>query len=438
LYDHFFAEKEDPKKAGEDRKKVEKREIEIGERFPKREYLIETVSDGPLFQADNDKLLEIASFNLHKYSYSLLVPEDLKELKNTVSEHSGLLSAQVFSINDTDFLKITPHVSSPNISFGFRFLGKFVPLTFDEKTSRDRPKTFEEIVEEDNDQNKLLAALRLDVDDLGFIFSRGIEGARLGEILCLSRELQYFFSAHFDRLAEKHQLYLIYSGGDDAFAVGRWDNIIAFTAELQKQFEDFTKNNKDVHFSAGIFMGNPHYPVGRFYRDAGELQDKAKDASRGKNRVNIFNHIMTWDSFSSKIDLGNTFFDALDNKGKDAGKLNTAFVYRILNLVKSSFHERSFMDKNDNNRIQKRGSINFERFARNVGGLRYLFARNGMDAKRANELVGKLETALIGDFLKSFDFGDDDKVKTTRDYLVALNYALFKKRAKQPDNQSTS
>jgi CRISPR-associated protein Csm1 len=431
---HFFSPKMTPEEQKAYQKKIEDWEIAIGERFPKRKILIEAVTDGSVFQPDNEKLLEIVTFKLDENSYSLLVPEDLTVLKNAVSEDPGLVSAQVFSINNTEFLKIAANIPSSKISFGFRFLGKTVPLTIDDKTSRERPQTFEEIVEAKGDNLKILAALRLDVDDLGFIFSRGMDGARLGEIICLSREMQYFFSTHFDGLAEKHHLYLIYSGGDDAFAVGKWDDVIAFSSELQNHFKEFTKNNQDVHFSAGIFMGTPHYPVGRFYREAGNLQDAAKDATKDKNRVNIFNHIMTWDSFSSKIELGSIFFDALDNNGDDAGKLNIAFVYRILNLVKSSFHERTFIDKNDSYRIQKRGSINMERFARNVGGLRYLFARNGMDAKRANELVGKLETALIGDFLKSFDFGPDEQIKSTRDYLVALNYALYKKRAK-PNKQ---
>ncbi len=256
LDDHFFSEKEDLEKTKERRRAIEKREVEIGERFPKRQFLVEAVTKGPVFQADNDKVLEIASFDLHKYSYSLLVPEDT-ELIKTVSDHTGLVSAQVFSINNTDFLKIAPQIPSSKIGFGFRFLGKkTVPLIRDEKMQgRDRPQTFEEIVEGDNDQNKMLAALRLDVDDLGFIFSKGMADAKLGEIACLSREMQYFFSVHFDGLAEKHQLYVIYSGGDDAFVVGKWDNIIGFTAELQTDFESFYQKQPRCTFQRGHIHG---------------------------------------------------------------------------------------------------------------------------------------------------------------------------------------
>ena len=403
-------------------KKIEDWEIAIGERFPKSEKLIETVSKGPIFRTDG--FPEIATFEMRENTYSLIVAKDFGEAAGALENTTGIISAQVFSINCTDFLPKTG-IWASNISFGFRFLGKTVPLILDAKTGRDRPKTFEEIV--DTDELKLLAALRLDVDDLGFIFSRGMDGAWLGEIICLSREMQYFFSAHFDQLADKYLLYLIYSGGDDAFAVGKWDNVIAFSCELQSHFEDFTKTNQDVHFSAGIFMGNPHYPVGRFYGDAGELQDAAKNDSTVKNRVNIFNHIMTWKEYKGKISLGEDFFKALDGAKKDERKLNSAFIYRILNLVKYSFHDRTGFDRTG--KPYHRGSLNVVRFSRNVAGLKYLFARHGMDEMQAKKTVDKIEKALIREFLVSFDFENLGQIDSIRDSLIALNYALLKKRA---------
>lgn len=418
LNEHFFSG-HDKNLIKSFREKIDSWEEEIGKQFPHSKVVIEAVCGETIEAAD--ECPEIITLNMQRHSYQLLVAENFAHAKNRLDRLSGLVSAQVLSINDTDFLPPGGHWGN-NIGFGFRFMGRYVPLTSDEKSD---PKTFEEIVE--TDDLKMLAALRLDVDDLGFIFSRGIPGVSLGEIVTLSREMQYFFSAHFDKLAAKpyHDLYLIYSGGDDAFVVGKWDNIITFSMTLHNDFETFVHNNPDVHFSAGIFMGNPHYPVGRFYRDAGELQDASKDSNERKNKINIFNHILHWDEFKSKIQLGETFFDAL--KGAEKTKLNSAFIYRILNLVKSSFYERSGMDKFGQN--HRRGGINMERFARNVAGMRYLFARHGFDEKRAEEQVGKLEKALIGDFLRSFDFADCDTIKTTRDYLVALNFAIYKQRA---------
>lgn len=428
LADHFHPLAID-KMQDEDWEEVD--EEAIGKEFPKLNYLIETFSSTRIRPRD---AIELLSLKLRggKQVHSLFAARHLTEAERLFdASGNGLISAHIFSLNDTNFLPDPEDwdYRKKDIAFGFRFLGKFVPF----HESEDRPKTFEEIVK--GDENKMLAALRLDVDDLGFIFSYGMPGAALSEIVCLSREMQYFFSAHFDYLASKdaHNAYLIYSGGDDAFAVGKWDNIIQFTRSLREDFQAFVSNNPDVHFSAGIFMGNPHYPVGRFYRDAGDFQTQAKELTKNewrnrKNRISIFNHVMQWDAFVSKIELGEVFFGALDERGNGAAKFNSAFAYRILNLVKSSYHEYSGKDKNGN--PIHRSNINMDRFARNIARLRYLFARHGYDKKRAEEKVGELEKALLRDFLGSFDFGDEEKLHSLRDYVVALNYAIFLKRGK--------
>lgn len=410
-------------------------EKELGRIFPKQHFLIETFASQP---PRKGVALPIFLMKTTNGFHSLFGTGELDDAEKFLLSNSegGLKRIQVYSLNRTDFLpsdEAWDFQKWNTVSFGFHFLGKTLP--FNEET--EQPLTFEEIVKEGNDQNKLLAALRLDVDDLGFIFSRGMPGASLGEILTLSREMQYFFSAHFNKLAEKHNLYLIYSGGDDAFAVGKWDNTIAFLRELRYDFQKFvfdnsTKERKglsDVHFSAGIFMGNPHYPVGRFYRDAGKLQDDAKNSNERKNRVKIFNQILDWEEFDSKINLGEKFALVFEGEEKDMKKLPSAFAYRILNLVKSSFRESTYEDREGN--WYNRGSINPERFSRNVAGLRYFLARQGFDKKRSEETVSVIEKELIWDFMRSFDFkGDEDKIYPVRDYLVALNYAIFKNRAK--------
>jgi CRISPR-associated protein Csm1 len=447
LHDRFYPAQEEIDIKETKKKQFEEWEVQIGERFPRQKILIEAVTNGSFFE--RHEMPELFTIQLLNHSYSLMIVESYGVAGDLLSEVSGLVSAQVLLINDTNFLPETGPWSN-KISFGFRFLGKTVPTTEDTKSGRERPKTFEEIV--NSDELKMLAAMRLDVDDLGFIFSRGIKGATLGEIVTLSREMQYFFAAHFDQLAaqQKYDLYVIYSGGDDAFVAGKWDNLIAFAQQLHQDFQAFVFGNEDLHFSAGIFMGNPHYPIGKISQDAEKLQKASKDSNDRKNRVSIFNHIMSWTSFDSKIELGIIFEEALETKkikpelelvadqmlspNENRGKLNSAFAYRILQLVKTSFYERSGVDSSGQR--YARGSLDIRRFARNVENMRYLFARHGFDRKRSEAIVGKLETALIGDFLKSFDFGTDAQIKSTRDYLVALNYALFKQRSKNKTNQN--
>ena len=277
------------------RKKRERDMESFGQEFPLSEYLLETKSKNKIkVLKDKHKVL---SFNLGvEKVYSLFAIRELDDIEKLIITHSDiLLSSQVLSINCTDFIQDKLDIANTPISFGFRFIGKYVPM---EKTE-NRPKNFEEICK--SDDLEMLAAMRLDVDDLSAIFSQGLgKDAPLAAIVALSREMQLFFSAYFDALASHNNIYVIYSGGDDAFVVGQWKEVIQFAQELHTAFTQFVCQNSNLHFSAGVFMGKPHYPVGRFYKDAGNLLDEAKNNS-SKNQIDVFNHALSWDSFKSKI-----------------------------------------------------------------------------------------------------------------------------------------
>lgn len=420
LAKHFYSQETETE---EKKKQRDEKETEVGRAFPKQAIIVESV--GGRFKT-NHRALRLVTLDMDNQTYSLLAFENAKDAAEELAEVPGLQSAQIFALNDTNFLLKKEEwnkVEKP-LSFGFRFLGRFVPDidALDLKTGRteNRPQTFEEIAK--TDALEMLGAIRLDVDDLGYIFSHGMPGASLAQIVTLSREMHYFFSAHFDKLAQKHRLYLIYSGGDDAFAVGQWKNLIGFARELQAEFQAYVSDNKEVHFSAGIFLGDPKYPVGRFYLDAGALLDAAKDSNEGKDRVHIFHNITRWDSLDKKIKFGANLATMLkrDESG-DSHKLSMAFAYRLLSLVKTSFYERTELV---NGRKQKRGSLNPHRFARNISRMHYLFARHGYDKAKTDEIVNGVEKELITDFFRNFGFGSS-KEQSIRDNLVALNYALY-------------
>jgi CRISPR-associated protein Csm1 len=410
-------------------------ETKIGQVFPKMHYLIEAVCDGPIFKTG--VLSELVKLEMKQHTYSLLVVEEESDAIQLLSNATGLVSAQAFALNHTDFLPqagVWDKVTQP-ISFGFRFLGRYVPtidaLNVKSGQMENRPQTFEEIAK--TDALEMLGAIRLDVDDLGFIFSHGMQGASLAQIVTLSREMHYFFSAHFDQLAEEHQLYLIYSGGDDAFAVGQWDKLIQFTQRLQTDFQRFTFRNKATHFSAGIFLGDPKYPVGRFYLDAGTLLEEAKKSNDDKSRVHIFHNIIGWEAFEKKIKFGEGLAKMLDKKDGSGGrKLTMAFAYRLLSLVKSSFYERADIV---NGVKVKRGYLNHRRFAQNISRMRYLFARHGYNHEKSAEVASEVEKQLIGDFLRNFKFGGPSTEQTLRDNVVALNYALYTIRSQKNAEQ---
>ncbi len=426
-------------------------EIELGTKFPKRKLLMEVASKSGV---SSKRDLEVFNFTMHIHQYQLYVVDGEDNADSLIAaahllkiNSKDVIAAQLFYINDTAFIPDETnwdYVAHHNTGFGFRFLGKNVPFHDKEK----RPKTFEEICYHQNEENTLseaemkrgflrLGALRLDVDDLGCIFSYGFgKNTSLGQIINLSRELHYFFTTYLDQIAQDHDIYVIYSGGDDAFVVGRWDKLIAFARQLRKEFVKWVFKNKDIHFSAGIFLGDPRYPVGLFYRDAGDAQEKAKDHLK-KNQIDLFDHTLSWEEFDSKIELGSNFADILDGPNAKPGyKLTLAFANKVLRLVKTSFHEKAGLD--ENGQKVRRGFMDVPQFSRNLASLHYLFARHGYTQDKLTEVSDQIQKQLTVDFIKSFNrdaIGKPDKAKQIRNYLVAFNYALYLIRSQKKSNK---
>ncbi len=450
----LFQEKIDNSKVKQ--KEREERERRIGAAFPKQHFLVEIVSKNPLTYNNGDVVLAVFEIQLQasgpKLFHTLLAVENLNQDKNNKSAYwfltknkgNDIQFAHILALNDTNFLPKEdwkPDFEFP-ISFGFRFLGKHAPRPYQPNTEIEDASAdlldFNQIAEIGNEVQQKgegfvrLGSLMLDVDNLGSIFSDGLEEANLARIITLSRELNYFFTAHFNQRAEEpqHRVYVVYSGGDDAFAVGKWDMLMRFAKVLRADFQRFIRyeesHNDDVHFSAGLFMSNPHYPVGRFYKDTKAAQDKAKDIS-GKDCVDVFDYTLDWTSYDDKYDLGNQFRDVLEKGQTNGGrKFNASFAYRIMQLVKSSYHER---DGWENEHFVRRGKLRVDKFARNIARMHYLFARNGFSAEDSKKITDALEVRLMHSFLKNAMNSNDTKGFEARDYLVALNFAILQIRS---------
>ena len=153
-----------------------------------------------------------------------------------------------------------------------------------------------------------------------------------------------------------------------------------------------------------------------------------KEAKEFKDRMNVFQRVIEWPVFDSKIKFGEGLFKILSEKQdtKAKHKLTSAFMYRILQLVKTSFHERNTIDENGYK--VKRGYVDVARFGRNIANMRYLFARNGFSEADIQKLTSELEKELSRSFLtEAFNF---DAKFNARDYLVALNFAMLQLRSK--------
>jgi hypothetical protein len=173
-------------------------------------------------------------------------------------------------------------------------------------------------------------------------------------------------------------------------------------------------------------MSNPHYPVGRFYKDTKALQEE-KAKKEGKNRVDVFDYTLGWDSYADKFELGNEFRKVLEKGQTEGGrKFNSSFAYRIMQLVKSSYYER---DERVDGKLHRRGRLNPDKFARNIARMHYLFARNGFSAEDSQKITDELEKRLMHSFLKNAMRPEESGGFEARDYLVALNFAMLQVRS---------
>jgi CRISPR-associated protein Csm1 len=174
---------------------------------------------------------------------------------------------------------------------GFIFLPVSLPLD-----KEGQILSFEELVEKGPGARQL-GVLKIDLDNLGFILGKGWEewtkkdfdteckdeeresSLSLSRIAFLSTMLSLFFNWQVPKLAAKEaykdSVYLIFSGGDDVFAVGAWEKVLSFLKEVREKFEQFTQN-KLITFSSSYLVVPTHFPVIRFAHLAEERLSEAK------------------------------------------------------------------------------------------------------------------------------------------------------------------
>jgi CRISPR-associated protein Csm1 len=180
----------------------------------------------------------------------------------------------------------------------------------------------------------LLGFMKADVDNLGLIFSLGLEKRlSVARFSFLARMLNFFFSDYLvDRIRRDYpDIYVIFAGGDDLFLVGPWLDVVRFSLEIRRRFRDFVAENADITLSAGIFVCRPRLPV----RKAAEIIEKRLAASKlwetdgkSKDAVTFLNETMSWEDLDENVKLGQWFDRSLE-EGQQAG-FSMAFLYRLL------------------------------------------------------------------------------------------------------------
>ncbi len=119
----------------------------------------------------------------------------------------------------------------------------------------------------------------------------------LSRTATLSRQLSLFFKYYIRFILEngeyslegknggkKRQATIVYSGGDDVFIVGAWNDIIELSVDLRRKFEQYTQGTLSI--SAGIGIYDFSYPIAAIAEETGMMESESKRMPE-KNAVTL-------------------------------------------------------------------------------------------------------------------------------------------------------
>jgi len=146
---------------------------------------------------------------------------------------------------------------------------------------------------------KRLAVLRMDVDNLGTIFSKGLPVVSFPRVSALSRLLDYYFKYYMNsicamdtgktgfldsdicmipkREVHRRPVSIIFSGGDDLLIVGAWNEAVELAYDIEKTFNKFVCNNPDITISGGLSLSHYKYPFNKAQNEAKVALEFAKE-----------------------------------------------------------------------------------------------------------------------------------------------------------------
>lgn len=289
-----------------------------------------------------------------------------------------------------------------------------------------------------------LGTLRADVDNLGQTFQAGIprEFNTLSRSATLSRQLSMFFKLYINRILSEpeyrigegkggRKATIVYSGGDDLFIVGAWNDVIELSIDINRCFKRYTQNK--LTLSAGIGIYEEGYPISAMASEVAELEDDSKK-NIGKDSVTIFkdhqwHEVKTpqnklirisdgtyhWDTFIEEV-IGQKYMTIKNYfvNTEDHGK---STLYQILELIRLQY------SKNTDD-ISKKGKINFAR-------LIYLLARLEPDknAKEAEREAYQIFSQKIHDWSMS-----EEESRQLKTAIQLYAYLIREKEEEKHEN----
>ena len=154
-----------------------------------------------------------------------------------------------------------------------------------------------------------IGCLRMDVDNMGRIFTKDLQNFSLENLALLSRLLNLFFKVYLNKICQGdfegekidltkkgykenkgRNVSVIYAGGDDLFIAGAWDETAELCYEIQACFARYS----GLGISGGLTLHKPDYPLYQMASVSGEAEHAAKtfkgrlEEKVAKNKIALF------------------------------------------------------------------------------------------------------------------------------------------------------
>lgn len=258
---------------------------------------------------------------------------------------------------------------------------------------------FEYIAKKSEGDSKL-AALKLDVDNLGSLFKDRTEE----DYRKLSNALKDFFDGKLLQLIKdlgmQQTIYVVFSGGDDCFLIGTWEKVFELAIALRIKFNDFQRALKKkinslpdspITFSAGMIVFQPHFPMIQLVNEVEDALSTSK-RTKDKNCITVFGKTLHWNNFEKAQEVSKELKELISEKGESKS---------LLQIFRLTYPGNNEMPK--------------------PWQLKYYLKRN------VNENNRRAVNKIFDDFSKSLMFRymtlNRDKVENPDIYLVASRWA---------------
>lgn len=262
-------------------------QIEIGQALKATNNII--VSTSPIKELDSEIHINPCGLGFYYYLVSKNAAEKASESISMLSKDITIITLNGHD-EKCDFMPRNPL----ECIYSLEFYGGnvFSYQTFGDLCDKGNDAAFER-----------LGVLRMDVDNLGNLFQQGIcsEKAIFARYASFSRAFDYFFSGYLNTIQQDiapYSSFIIYSGGDDVFIVGSWDDTLKIAEKIREDFRVYTCHNHAFSISGGIAIIPHKYPIMKGAEESAIEEENAKEhicCGYTKNSISFLNMALNWD-----------------------------------------------------------------------------------------------------------------------------------------------